>query len=186
MTLAERLQELDKEWDIERAIEAEVAGSVLLGFVFGATLSKKWFLLPAFAGAMLLLHTIRGEYPLLPLFRRLGFRTANEIAQERYALKALRGDFDNIDPGRAQDHASDTAPAALRMSMPERVHPGAIVPRHEVSHSFESVHHPRPDRTSDRRTRIYHTHPLPTRSLTRHAEAVTAITLTILAGDPRS
>jgi hypothetical protein len=103
--IAERLQELDKEWDIERAIEAEVAGSVLVGFVFGATLSKKWFLLPAFAGAMLLLHTIRGEYPLLPLFRRLGFRTANEIAQERYALKALRGDFDNIDPGRAQDHA---------------------------------------------------------------------------------
>jgi len=86
-------------------------------------------------------------------------------------------------PGLAK---TDTAPAALRMSMPERVHPGAIVPRHEVSHSFESVHHPRPDRTSDRRTRIYHTHPLPTRSLTRHAEAVTAITLTILAGDPQS
>jgi hypothetical protein len=104
--IVERLQELDKEWDVERAIEAEVAGSVLMGFVFGATLSKKWFLLPAFAGAMLLLHTIRGEYPFLPLFRRLGFRTANEIAQERYALKALRGDFDNIEPGRAQDDAS--------------------------------------------------------------------------------
>jgi hypothetical protein len=101
-----RLQELDKEWDVERAIEAEVAGSVLAGFLFGATLSKKWFLLPAFAGAMLLLHAFRGEYPLLPLFRRLGFRTANEIAQERYALKALRGDFDNIDPARAQDQTS--------------------------------------------------------------------------------
>jgi hypothetical protein len=107
-----RLEELDKEWDVERAIEAEVAGSVLVGFIFGATLSKKWFLLPAFAGVMLLLHAFRGEYPLLPLFRRLGFRTASEIAQERYALKALRGDFDNIDPGRAQDQASQAFQAA--------------------------------------------------------------------------
>jgi hypothetical protein len=29
----------------------------------------------------------------MPVFRRLGVRTAREIARERYALKALRGDF---------------------------------------------------------------------------------------------
>jgi len=110
--IATRLLELDREWDIERAIEAEAAGSALAGFVLGTTVSKKWFLLPAFAGAMMLLHALRGEYPLLPLFRRLGFRTANEIAQERYALKALRGDFHSVDPARAEEHGDAAFDAA--------------------------------------------------------------------------
>lgn len=39
-------------------------------------------------------HAIQGWCPPLPILRRLGFRTAEEINQERYALKALRGDFE--------------------------------------------------------------------------------------------
>jgi len=35
------------------------------------------------------------------VFRRLGVRTADEIAEERYALKALRGDFDDVEPAAA-------------------------------------------------------------------------------------
>jgi hypothetical protein len=35
----------------------------------------------------------------VPLFRRLGFRTASEIDEERYALKALRGDFADLPRG---------------------------------------------------------------------------------------
>ena len=31
-----------------------------------------------------------------PIFRRLGMRTQTEIEQERYALKAMQGDFANI------------------------------------------------------------------------------------------
>jgi len=91
-----RLRELDEEWDIERAIELEVAATVLTGFILGTTVNRKWFVVPVFASAMLLLHNLWGSYPLLPLFRRMGFRTTNEIAQERYALKALRGDFQHI------------------------------------------------------------------------------------------
>jgi hypothetical protein len=91
--IEQRLRELDKEWDIERAIETEAAGTILGGLLLGATLSRKWFVLPAFAAGMLLLHNLQGAYPLLPLFRRLGFRTAQEIAAERYALKTVRGDF---------------------------------------------------------------------------------------------
>ena len=30
----------------------------------------------------------------VPLFRRLGIRTRQEIDAEKYALKAIRGDFD--------------------------------------------------------------------------------------------
>lgn len=94
--IEQRLHELDEEWDIERAIETEAAGTVLTGFVLGLTINKRWFLLPAFVGAMLVLHSVRGTYPLLPLFRRMGLRTAHEIERERYALKALRGDFKHL------------------------------------------------------------------------------------------
>jgi hypothetical protein len=38
-------------------------------------------------------HALQGWCPPLPVFRRLGFRTQYEIEQERYALKAIRGDF---------------------------------------------------------------------------------------------
>jgi hypothetical protein len=31
------------------------------------------------------------------LFRRLGVRTQREIDEERYALKLIRGDFDDVD-----------------------------------------------------------------------------------------
>jgi hypothetical protein len=37
---------------------------------------------------------------LIPL-RRLGIRTADEINNERYALKALRGDFENVNANNA-------------------------------------------------------------------------------------
>jgi hypothetical protein len=46
----------------------------------------------------LLQHAVQGWCPPVPLFRRLGFRTAAEIDYERYALKALRGDFRNVRP----------------------------------------------------------------------------------------
>lgn len=91
-----RLRELDEEWDIERAIELEAGATILTGFLLGATVSRKWFILPVVASGMILLHNLTGRYPLLPLFRRMGFRTANEIARERYALKAIRGDFEGL------------------------------------------------------------------------------------------
>jgi hypothetical protein len=38
-------------------------------------------------------HAVQGWCPPLPVLRRLGVRTRKEIDRERYALKALRGDF---------------------------------------------------------------------------------------------
>ena len=115
-----RLRELDEEWDIDRAIEVEAAATVLTGFLLGATVSRKWFILPFMAGTMLLLHNLRGGYPLLPLFRRLGFRTAQEIAQERYALKALRGDFENVPTLRSGSPVGDALQAADPSAGPSR------------------------------------------------------------------
>jgi len=39
----------------------------------------------------------------MPIFRRLGLRTSREIARERYAVKALRGDFVGMNVGRPAD-----------------------------------------------------------------------------------
>lgn len=88
-----RLRELDEEWDIERLLEANAATASLIGLTLGATVDRRWFFLPAVVGGFLLQHAIQGWCPPLPLFRRLGIRTASEIEHERYALKAMRGDF---------------------------------------------------------------------------------------------
>jgi len=91
-----RLGELDREWDIERTLEANAATAVLVGMTLGATVSRKFFLFPAVVAGFLLQHAIQGWCPPVPMFRRLGFRTESEIDEERYALKALRGDFRKV------------------------------------------------------------------------------------------
>ena len=42
-----RLAELDEEWDIERTLEANAATVSLVGLALGASLNRKWFILPA-------------------------------------------------------------------------------------------------------------------------------------------
>jgi hypothetical protein len=95
-TISERLAELDREWDIERTLEANAASVSLIGLILGVTSSRKWFVLPVIISGFLLQHAIQGWCPPLPLFRKLGVRTRFEIEQERYALKILRGDFDDV------------------------------------------------------------------------------------------
>lgn len=88
-----RLAELDREWDIERTLEANAAGASLLGLALGFTSGPRWFALPVGVAAFLMQHAVQGWCPPLPVFRRLGIRTVREIEQERYALRYLRGDF---------------------------------------------------------------------------------------------
>lgn len=89
-----RLQELDREWNVERLIETEAPTMIGLGLALGILHDRRWFALPAIAASMVILHNLQGWYPLLPLFRRLGIRSQNEIEQERSALRVLRGDHE--------------------------------------------------------------------------------------------
>lgn len=93
-----RLRELDREWDIERTLEANAASVALVGLGLGALVNRKFFALPAIVAGFLFQHAIQGWCPPLPIFRKLGFRTQSEIEQERYALKAMRGDFADVSP----------------------------------------------------------------------------------------
>ena len=113
--IEERLGELDREWDIERVLE--VNGSVLAGagIALGARGSRWWLLLPGAGVSFCLQHALQGWCPPLPLFRRLGLRTQREIDDERTALKALRGDFADVDIDDGDDvHAADTVMARLQ------------------------------------------------------------------------
>ncbi|MDW9689191.1 hypothetical protein GHL01_03930 [Sinorhizobium meliloti] len=92
--IAARLAELDREWDIERTLEANASTLAFTGTMLAATVDRRWLALPAIVTGFLFQHAMQGWCPPLPILRRLGFRTAEEINQERYALKALRGDFD--------------------------------------------------------------------------------------------
>lgn len=91
-----RLEALDREWDVERTLEANAASFAFTGVLLGASADRRWLALPALVTAFLFQHAVQGWCPPLPILRRLGFRTADEIAAERYALKALRGDFDRL------------------------------------------------------------------------------------------
>lgn len=91
--ISERIEQLEREWDIERVLEANAASVALIGLTLGATVHRRWFALPAVVAGFLLQHAVQGWCPPLPLFRRLGIRTASEIHREIVALKAMRGDF---------------------------------------------------------------------------------------------
>lgn len=110
--ISERLKELDEEWDIERAIEANASTLAFIGVALGYFAHPYWLALPALVTVFLFQHAVQGWCPPVPVLRRLGFRTIYEIDQERYALKAIRGDFDRV----AQ--SSDKAMAAMQASKP--------------------------------------------------------------------
>jgi hypothetical protein len=110
-TIDRHLAELEHEWDIERVLEANAATVSLIGLVLTATVSRKFLALPVAVAGFLLQHAIQGWCPPVTFFRRRGARTAREIEEERFALKVLRGDFENLqrDNGRV-----DAVIAAVR------------------------------------------------------------------------
>ncbi len=91
--LDQRLRELDHEWDVERTTATVASLGLLAGMGIAAVFGTIWLILPALIAGCLLLHALVGWSPALPVIRQLGCRTAREIDHERYALKALRGDF---------------------------------------------------------------------------------------------
>ena len=95
--IARRIEELEKEWDIDRTLMANASTLSLAGVVLGSTVNRNWFMLPGVVVSFLLWHSIQGWCPPLPIFRKLGYRTRKEIDIEKFALKALRGDFQKLD-----------------------------------------------------------------------------------------
>lgn len=95
--VARRIDELDREWDIERTLELNASTLALTGLALGVIVNRKWLIVPGIVLPFLLQHALQGWCPPLPILRRLGVRTREEIDREKYALKALRGDFEDTD-----------------------------------------------------------------------------------------
>jgi hypothetical protein len=91
--IAGRLAELDREWDIERTLQTNFAIVSGIGLVLAAMKDKRLALLSGLAARFMLQHSVQGWCPPLPVFRRLGVRTAAEISKERAALQALASRF---------------------------------------------------------------------------------------------
>ncbi len=94
--ITRRIEELDREWDMERLLETNASAIAFTGLALGLTHSKKWLIVPGIVLPFLFQHAVQGWCPPVPLFRRLGVRTREEIDRERYALKVLRGDFEKV------------------------------------------------------------------------------------------
>ncbi len=90
--IAAQLDALDAEWDIERALGLSSSALSILGFAMASRRGRRWLLMPLAFQACALLHATQGWCPPLPLLRRLGFRTQQEIERERYTLRALLRD----------------------------------------------------------------------------------------------
>jgi hypothetical protein len=99
-----RLAELDSEWDIERLLQANASTLVMLGVALGYAVDRRFLVLPAAVLTFFAQHALQGWCPPIPIFRRRGVRTMREIERERYAIKALRGDFDGVPPPGSADH----------------------------------------------------------------------------------
>jgi hypothetical protein len=100
--ITERIRMLDQEWDTERVLEVNASLLVLLSSYLGIKTSRIWFLLTGTVAIFMLWHAILGWCPPLPLIRKWGVRTADEIHAEKIALKILRGDFSG-NPSSADD-----------------------------------------------------------------------------------
>ena len=111
------LRQLEQEWDIERTLQTNFAIVNLFGIALGALVDRRWYLFSAAATGFMAQHALQGWCPPLPAFRRLGYRTAAEIDHERYALKALRGDFAGLGPKEgSRVSTADRARTALHAS----------------------------------------------------------------------
>ena len=104
--ITRRLEELDREWDIERVLEMNASTLACTGALLALTVNRKFAWVSAIVTGFLLQHALQGWCPPVPLFRKRGVRTAREINQEKTALRILRGDFHSTsDPAEALQQA---------------------------------------------------------------------------------
>lgn len=97
--LSARIEELNREWDMERLLQLNAASFAMLGALLARLHSRWWLLLTLLVTTFLIQHAVQGWCPPLVIFRRLGVRTRKEIDREKMALMALRGDFAGLAQG---------------------------------------------------------------------------------------
>lgn len=112
--LTRRIEELDREWTLDRALMSVVAGASLSGIALSRFSGPRWILLPVVGALFLLEHVLEGWFVSASLFRKMGFRTDREVQFEKYALRLLRGDFTIISEGDEGENREKLTAELLR------------------------------------------------------------------------
>ncbi len=94
--ISARIHKLDREWDIERWLEMNASALAFTGVLCGLFVNRKFFAIPCLVLPFLFQHAVQGWCPPVPILRRRGVRTQKEIDEEKFALKAVRGDFNQL------------------------------------------------------------------------------------------
>ena len=113
--ISDRITGLDREWDLERVVETGAGTVALTGVLMSGLRSRKWLMVSAATLGVLLQHSLTRRSLPIKALRALGVRTRREIEAEKYALRVLRGDFDNL---KGVSEESHRAIEALRLSRP--------------------------------------------------------------------
>lgn len=100
---AAAIRRTERAWDTERVLETNASALILASLALGVWKERRWFWLTGAVSAFLFQHAVQGFCPPLPVIRRLGVQTAEELANERLALRLLRGDFAEYLPDGPED-----------------------------------------------------------------------------------
>jgi hypothetical protein len=101
--ISRHIDALNREWEVERYLQMNAGLVSLSGVLLGGLVNRRFLLRPAAVFGFFFQHATQGWCPPLPIFRRMGVGTRREINKEKHALKALRGDFDDVSPERQSD-----------------------------------------------------------------------------------
>lgn len=94
--ISQRIKALDKEWDIERVLDFNMSALALCGITLSLVFSNYSIILPILLLLFFIWHAFQGWCPPIPILRFFKIRTRPEIDREKYALKAMRGDFKDL------------------------------------------------------------------------------------------
>jgi hypothetical protein len=110
-SISDRLAALEDEPELETVATLGLAGAGVLALIFGLLGSRLWRLLAWLVLPLIFAHA-RGRLAAPGQFlKTLGLRSRKEIEEEKYALKALRGDF--RDMGESQPEGMPDPASAL-------------------------------------------------------------------------
>jgi hypothetical protein len=87
-----RLDDLQKEWDVDRVLMLNF-GVLVFAQLLAARKDRRWLWGPLFQTPLLMMHALVGWCPPVLWFRPLGFRTRFEIQAEREALLRKLGEL---------------------------------------------------------------------------------------------
>lgn len=101
--VSDRIRELEGQWGLERTLTAGLAGLGVFGLAMGLLGVRSFRLLTWLSLPLLFAYSLGKWAPPVSITARRGLRSLKEIEEERYALKALRGDFQQVPKPGAEE-----------------------------------------------------------------------------------